>query len=98
MVFISKNIPRYREVILKKAQIDTYSYNNKSFGKQMWLINDVNSLKLNEVFKKKVFIVSDYNLVSLFFIFYAKIFCKICYIASDWNEVQKISTFTKRAI
>tara|TARA_B100000767_G_scaffold227490_1_gene217487 strand:+ start:435 stop:1385 length:951 start_codon:yes stop_codon:yes gene_type:complete len=95
MVFISKNIPRYREIILNKAQVAFYSYNRKSFVKQKWLLNDAKSLTLSEVFKQNIFIVSDYNLVSVFFIFYARIFRKTCYIASDWNEVQKISGFTK---
>ena len=95
MVFISKNVPRYREIILNKAQVAVYSYNTKSFVKQKWLINNAKTLTLTEVFKQNIFIVSDYNLVSVFFIFYARIFRKTCYIASDWNEVQKISGFTK---
>ena len=95
MVFISENVPRYREVILNGAKVAIYSYKTRSFDKQKWLLNETKSLRLKEVFRQSVFIVGDYNMVSVLFVLYARVFGKTCYIASDWNEIQNISVISK---
>lgn len=95
MVFISENVPRYRKVILDRANVDIYSYRTRSFDRQKWLLNDSKSLRLREVLGQNVFIVGDYNIVSVLFVLYARIFGKVCYIASDWNEIQNLSGISK---
>lgn len=96
MVFIAKNIPRYRQEILNKTKISVYTYSKKYYKSQSWLINDNDGITFFEALKKPFFIVSDYNLVSLFFIFLSKFLFKKIYIASDWNPIQKVSFFSQK--